>query len=77
MRINQRNLKIFWSQTMRVSKSLTKSLVDLGTLFMMEQKRILNVLKSQRQPPEEVAMLEVEAEAEVDGQEIIMPTDRS
>ena len=62
---------------MRVSKSLTKSLVDLETLFMTVQKRILNVLKSQRQPPEEVAMLEVEAEAEVDGQEIIMPTDRS
>ena len=73
MKTNQRNSKSYSSQTMKVSKSLTKFLADLGTLSMTGQKRILSVLRSRRQPEEVVE----EVEAEADGPEIITPTDKS
>jgi hypothetical protein len=48
MRINQKNLKIYSSQIMRDSKSLTRFLEDLEIHSMMVQLRIQSVLKNQK-----------------------------
>lgn len=76
MKISQKSLRIFSSQTTRDSKSSTRFSVDSEIHSMTVQSKTQSVQRNPKQREAEVAVVEVSVVAEAAGQETKIQTER-